>query len=192
MRKILFALTILLTLSFTEATAQKEMTIDGVVLPRTIEFQKKKLWLNGAGNRSKMWVEVYVQALYLSQLGQDPEFIIQSDTEMAMRIEITSSMVSSNKLTKAMNTGFEKSAGKDLEKLKPRIELFKSLLNEDIKEKDVFKLIYNPTDVSLWVYKNDLLKGKIPGFDFKKAFFGIWLSDLAVDAKLKDHLLGKG
>ena len=192
MRKILFALTILLTLSFTEATAQKEMTIDGVVLPRTIEFQKKKLWLNGAGNRSKMWVEVYVQALYLSQLGQDPEFIIQSDTEMAMRIEITSSMVSSNKLTKAMNTGFEKSAGKDLEKLKPRIELFKSLLNEDIKEKDVFKLIYNPTDVSLWVYKNDLLKGKIPGFDFKKAFFGIWLSDLAVDAKLKDHLLGNG
>jgi hypothetical protein len=191
MKKILFALTILLTLSFTEATAQNEMTIDGVVLPRTIEFQKKKLWLNGAGNRSKMWVEVYVQALYLSQLGQDPEFIIQSDTEMAMRIEITSSMVSSNKLTKAMNTGFEKSAGKDLEKLKPRIELFKSYLSEDIKAKDVFKLIYSPTDVSLWVYKNDLLKGKIPGFDFKKAFFGIWLSDLAVDDKLKNHLLGK-
>ena len=77
-----------------------------------------------------------------------------------------------------MNTGFEKSAGKDLETLKPRIELFKSFLSEEIKEKDVFKLIYNPTDVSLWVYKNDLLKGKIPGFDFKKALFGIWLSDL--------------
>jgi hypothetical protein len=35
-------------------------------------------------------------------------------------------MVSSNKLTKAMNTGFEKSAGSNLEELRPRIEQFKT------------------------------------------------------------------
>jgi hypothetical protein len=191
MKKILIALTILLICQFTEATAQNQITVEGIVVPRTIEFQKKKLWLNGAGSRSKMWVEVYVQALYLSQLAQDAEFIIQSDTEMAMRLEITSAIVSSNKLTKAMNTGFEKSAGKDLESLRPKIELLKSFLSEEIKEKDVFQLVYNPSDISVWVFKNDLLKGKIPGFDFKKALFGIWLSNLAVDDQLRDNLLGK-
>ena len=109
---------------------------------------------------------------------------------MAIRIEITSSMVSSNKLTKAMNTGFEKSAGSNLEELRPRIEDFKKLLSDVIKEKDVFVLGYNPLDQTINVYKNEVLKGKVPGFDFKKALFGIWLSNKPVDETLKKHLLG--
>jgi hypothetical protein len=191
MKNLLLLLTVILTLQFTEATAQKSFDIDGVTVPRTMQFQSKTLSLNGAGGRSKMWLEVYVQALYLSQLSQDPKFIIDSDTEMAIRIEITSSMVSSNKLTKAMNSGFEKSAGDNLEALRPRIEQFKSFLSDEITQKDVFKLIYSPIDSSVWVYKNDVLKGKVQGFDFKKALFGIWLSDKPADEKLKNQLLGK-
>ncbi|WP_316636424.1 chalcone isomerase family protein [uncultured Flavobacterium sp.] len=191
MKKILLLLTLLLSLQFSTVSAQTQLEVNGVTVPRKIEFQNKTLQLNGAGGRSKMWLEVYVQALYLSQLSQDPNFIIDSDTEMAIRIEITSSMVSSNKLTKAMNTGFEKSAGSNLEQLRPRIEQFKSFLSDAITEKDVFLLAYNPFDQTVMVYKNDTLKGKISGFDFKKALFGIWLSDKPVDETLKNNLLGK-
>lgn len=191
MRKILLLLTILLSLQFSTVSAQTQIDVNGVTVPRKIEFQGKSLQLNGAGGRSKMWLEVYVQALYLSQLTQDPQFIIDSDTEMAVRIEITSSMVSSSKLTKAMNTGFEKSAGANLEQLRPRIEQLKSFLSDAITEKDVFILAYNPLDQNVYVSKNEVLKGKIPGFDFKKALFGIWLSDKPVDETLKKHLLGQ-
>ncbi|MEG0849057.1 MAG: chalcone isomerase family protein [Flavobacterium sp.] len=190
MKKILLLLTLLLSLQFSTVSAQTQLEVNGVTVPRKIEFQSKSLQLNGAGGRSKMWLEVYVQALYLSQLSQDPQFIIDSDTEMAIRIEITSSMVSSNKLTKAMNTGFEKSAGSNLEQLRPRIEQFKTYLSDTITEKDVFILFYNPLDQTINVYKNEVLKGKIQGFDFKKALFGIWLSDKPVDETLKKHLLG--
>ena len=190
MKKILLVLTLLLSLQFSTVSAQTQLEVNGVTVPRKIEFQNKTLQLNGAGGRSKMWLEVYVQALYLSQLSQDPKFIIDSDTEMAIRIEITSSMVSSNKLTKAMNTGFEKSAGSNLEALRPRIEQFKAMLSDAITEKDVFILAYNPFDQTINVLKNDVLKGKIPGFDFKQALFGIWLSDKPVDETLKKHLLG--
>jgi len=190
MKKILLLLTLLLSIQFSTVSAQAQLEVNGVTVPRKIEFQNKTLQLNGAGGRSKMWLEVYVQALYLSQLSQDPQFIIDSDTEMAIRIEITSSMVSSNKLTKAMNTGFEKSAGSNLEELRPRIEDFKKLLSDAIKEKDVFVLGYNPLDQTINVYKNEVLKGKVPGFDFKKALFGIWLSNKPVDETLKKHLLG--
>jgi len=190
MKKILLVLTLLLTLQFSAVSAQTHLEVNGVTVPRKIDFQNKTLQLNGAGGRSKMWLEVYVQALYLSQLSQDPQFIIDSDTEMAIRIEITSSMVSSNKLTKAMNAGFEKSAGSNLEQLRPRIEQFKSYLSDAITEKDVFVLAYNPLDQTINVYKNEVLKGKIQGFDFKKALFGIWLSDKPVDETLKKHLLG--
>ena len=190
MKKILLLLTFLLSLQFSTISAQTQLEVNGVTVPRKIEFQGKSLQLNGAGGRSKMWLEVYVQALYLSQLSQDPQFIIDSDTEMAIRIEITSSMVSSNKLTKAMNTGFEKSAGRNLAQLRPRIEEFKTFLSDAITEKDVFILAYNPLDQTINVYKNETLKGKINGFDFKKALFGIWLSDKPVDETLKKHLLG--
>ncbi|UUW09608.1 chalcone isomerase family protein [Flavobacterium plurextorum] len=190
MKKILLLLTLLLSLQFSTVSVQTQLEVNGVTVPRKIEFQSKSLQLNGAGGRSKMWLEVYVQALYLSQLSQDPQFIIDSDTEMAIRIEITSSMVSSNKLTKAMNTGFEKSAGSNLEQLRPRIEQFKTYLSDAITEKDVFILFYNPLDQTVNVYKNEVLKGKVQGFDFKKALFGIWLSDKPVDETLKKHLLG--
>lgn len=190
MKKILLLLTLLLSLQFSTVSAQTQIDVNGVTVPRKIEYQGKSLQLNGAGGRSKMWLEVYVQALYLSQLSQDPQFIIDSDTEMAIRIEITSSMVSSNKLTKAMNTGFEKSAGAILDQLRPRIETFKTYLSDAITEKDVFLLAYNPLDQSIYVYKNETLKGKVAGFDFKKALFGIWLSDKPVDETLKKNLLG--
>jgi hypothetical protein len=190
MKKIILLLTLLLSIQFSTVSAQTQLEVNGVTVPRKIEFQNKTLQLNGAGGRSKMWLEVYVQALYLSQLSQDPQFIIDSDTEMAIRIEITSSMVSSNKLTKAMNAGFEKSAGSNLEELRPRIEQFKALLSDAITEKDVFVLGYNPLDQTINVYKNEVLKGKVSGFDFKKALFGIWLSDKPVDETLKKHLLG--
>ncbi|MBZ4036430.1 chalcone isomerase family protein [Flavobacterium sp. 17A] len=191
MKKILLFLTLLLSIQFSTVSAQTQIEVNGVSVPRKIEFQGKQLQLNGAGGRSKMWMEVYVQALYLSQLSQDPQFIIDSETEMAIRIEITSSMVSSNKLTKAMNTGFEKSAGPQLEQLRPRIEQLKSFLSDAITEKDVFILAYNPLDQNVYVSKNEVLKGKIPGFDFKKALFGIWLSDKPVDETLRKHLLGQ-
>lgn len=190
MKKITLLLTLFLSIQFSTVSAQTQLDVNGVTVPRKIEFQNKSLQLNGAGGRSKMWLEVYVQALYLSQLSQDPEFIIDSDTEMAIRIEITSSMVSSNKLTKAMNAGFEKSAGSNLQELRPRIEEFKTFLSDAITEKDVFILGYNPLDQTTNIYKNDVLKGKIPGFDFKKALFGIWLSNKPVDETLKKHLLG--
>ena len=190
MKKILLALTLLLSLQFSTVSAQTQLEVNGVTVPRKIEVQNKTMQLNGAGGRSKMWLEVYVQALYLSQLSQDPKFIIDSDTEMAIRIEITSSMVSSNKLTKAMNAGFEKSTGSNLEELRPRIEQFKTLLSDPITEKDVFVLWYNPFDQTVNVIKNEVVKGKVPGFDFKKALFGIWLSDKPVDENLKKHLLG--
>lgn len=190
MKKLLLVVTLVISALFSEANAQKQIVFDGVTIPRTITFQNKTLQLNGAGSRSKMWVEVYIQALYLSQLSQNPKEIINDNLEMSIRIEVTSALVSAGKLTRAMNAGFEKSAGDNLETLRPKIELLKNYLSDEITRGDVFELTYNPNDKSVWVTKNHELKGKIEGFDFKKALFGIWLSDKPADEELKNSLLG--
>lgn len=175
------------------ATAQNQFETEGVIVPRTIEFQNRTLQLNGFGTRSKMWVDVYVQALYLTSLSQEAQYILDSDTEMGIRIQILSNLVSSKKLTKSLNNGMEKSVGKEnMKQFESQIMLLESLLStEDTKKDDAFNLIYNPIDTSIWVYKNNKLEGKIPGFEFKKAFFGIWLSNNPVDEDLKNDLLGK-
>lgn len=163
---------------------------EGVTIPRTMTFENKTLQLNGAGSRSKMWVEVYIQALYLSILSQNSKEIINDNLEMSIRIQITSPLVSSGKLTRAMNTGFEKSAKEKFNELKPKMELLKTFLSDEITNGDVFELTYNPSDKSIWVIKNKVFKGKVEGFEFKKVFFGIWLGDNPVDEELKNSLLG--
>lgn len=194
-KKLAMKKTILLTLLFLMlgfvSQAQNQFEQDGVTIPRTIEVQKKSLQLNGYGTRSKAWIDVYVQALYLSQLSQDGAFILESETDMAIRIQIISKLVTSHKLTKNMENGFEKSCGDKHKEMQPRIEMLKSMLSDKIVEKDVFILAYNAIEGAVFVYKNNELKGKIPGLDFKKALFGIWLADNPADKDLKEELLGK-
>jgi hypothetical protein len=193
MKKITLVLLFFVSAVFTNTYAQKQFVVDGITLSRTIEFEGKNLQLNGFGSRTKMWTEVYLQALYLSTLSDDAKEIINSDTAMAIRLQITSSLVTSKKLSKSLQKGIVKSVGEEnVPKYNTQLELLEKLLNrEDTQVNDGFNLIYSPTDKSIWVYKNNVLEGKIPGLEFKKAFFGIWLSDNPVDAELKDALLGK-
>lgn len=190
-KNVLIALFFLV--QFVSVNAQTQFEVEGVTVPRTIDFEGRKLELNGFGVRSKAWVDVYVQALYLTTLSQDPEFIIDSETPMGIRIEIISSLVSSKKLSKALYKGLEKSVGEEgMVKVEKEAKYLEALVNsEPTKKGDVFKLIYNPVDVSIWIIKNDRYIDKIAGQDFKRAFLGIWLSKNPVDQDLKNDLLGK-
>lgn len=126
-------------------------------------------------------------------MSEDAKDILDSDTNMGIRLQITSSLVSSQKLSKSLHKGMVKSIGEEnIPQFKTQLDLLEKLLNrETTVENDAFNLIYSSTEKSILVYKNNQLEGKIPGFDFKKAFFGIWLSNNPVDAELKDALLGK-
>jgi Chalcone isomerase-like len=180
-------------LSSSRGNAQEKFSLNGVTVPRTIDFENEKLQLNGFGSRTKFWTEVYVQALYLTILSEDAKDILESDTNMGIRLQITSSLVSSQKLSKSLHKGMVKSIGEEnLPQFQSQLALLEKLLNREATvQNDAFNLIYSSTEKSISVFKNNKLEGKIPGLDFKKAFFGIWLSNNPVDAELKDALLGK-
>lgn len=192
-KKLLFFLSLILLFQCSVITAQQSFTVNGAVIPRTLEFKNKELSLNGVGQRSKMFTELYVQALYLSQLSQDPHFILDSDTEMAIRIQISSPLVTSKKLSKALEKGMEKSVGaQGILKFSDKLLQLEALIGrEETKKGDAFNLFYSPAETAILIYKNNQYEGKIDGFEFKKAFFGIWLSDNPVDKALKQELLGQ-
>jgi hypothetical protein len=193
MKKLLSLLTLVISLHFTNATAQQQFNVNGVEIPRTLEFKGKTMLLNGVGQRSKFWTELYVQALYLTLFSQDAKEILDSKTEMSVALHITSGLISSQKLSKALAKGMEKSVGQEgIKKFSKELEELEGLLStEETKAGDVFELTFNPSDESLWITKNKSYKGKIRGYEFKKAFYGIWLSDNPVDKGLKEDLLGK-
>lgn len=96
---------------------------------------------------------------------------------MALRLQITSGLVNSNNLSQAIRGGFDKSTGGKVAALKENIDAFIHIFGkEKIMDGDIFDIWYIP-GTGIQTSKNDKLQGTIEGIDFKKALFGIWLSN---------------
>ncbi len=128
--------------------------------------------------------------LYLKEKSPDSKAIIEADEPMAIRLHIVSSMVTSKKMEKAWREGFEKATGGNIEPIKVQIEELISVFREEIKENDSYDLIYVPGK-GVQVSKNSEFRTTIGGLPFKKALFGIWLSDKPAQKSLKKAMLGE-
>jgi hypothetical protein len=109
---------------------------------------------------------------------------------MAIRLHIVSSMATSKKMEKAWREGFEKATGGNIEPIKVQIEELISVFREEIKENDSYDLIYVPGK-GVQVSKNSEPRSTIEGLPFKKALFGIWLSNKPAQKSLKKAMLGE-
>ncbi|MAA72126.1 MAG: chalcone isomerase [Bermanella sp.] len=163
--------------------------IAGVNLPDSMNAQNQALALNGAGIRSKFFMDIYAAGLYLAESSQEAKSIIAQDKPMALRLHITSGLLSSEKMESATREGFEKSTGGNTAEIKDTIETFIATFKDGIVENDVFDFVYVPS-AGVNVFKNGELKTTVEGLKFKQALFGIWLSEDAVQSDLKEGLLG--
>ena len=187
LRKYLIPLVLTLIIMSAVSNAKE---IEGINLPESLEVAKSKLILNGAGVRSKFFIDLYVGGLYLQNKSNNPREIIEKDELMAIRLHIISSLITSKKMENATREGFENATKGNTEPIKSQIEQFISVFKEKIEENDIFDLIYLP-EKGLEVYKNGELKSRIEGLAFKRALFGIWLSDKPAQNSLKEEMLGK-
>lgn len=184
-KTVFVILTILLCYPFS-LSAKK---VGGVEIPESLNYEEKALVLNGAGTRSKFFMDIYVGALYLEIKSQDAELILRDDKPMGIRLHIVSGMVDSDKLKEAINDGFDQSTGGNIEPIKPQIDQFMALMETEVSKGDYFDFIYLP-DVGIKVYKNTAYIEDVKGLNFKRAFFGIWLGDDPADDDLKEEMLG--
>jgi hypothetical protein len=164
--------------------------IGGINMPESLKTGQTTLMLNGAGVREKFFMDLYVGGLYLEEKSADPGAIIEADEPMAIRLHIISSMITSKKMEKATREGFENATGGTIGPIKLQIEEFISVFKEEIKEGDIYDLIYVPGK-GVQVSKNSEFKSTIGGLPFKKAMFGIWLSNKPAQKSLKKAMLGE-
>lgn len=187
MKKQFITLLMLIATTFT-VTAQK--TVSGVKVDEKMSLEGQNLVLNGAGIREKMWIDLYVGSLYLPKKSASAKEIMDSKEGAAIKLNIISGMITSDKMISAINEGFENATNNATAPLKTKIDKFKGFFKDEIKKGDVF-IIMNVPSEGVVVYKNGAKKGTIEGHDFKKALFGIWLCDKPADKDLKDGMLGK-
>ena len=161
----------------------------GSEIPKQIEYQGNKLNLNGQGTRIIFFMKVYEGSLYLESKNSNAEEIVNMDDPMAIRIDVTSAMVTADAMKKALSEGLEKSTGNNTASINNEINQLSSSFDSAVNSGDYYEFIYLP-DKGIHVLKNRELVELIKGFDFKKAFFGIFLSDNPIQKNLKKAMLG--
>lgn len=164
------------------------MNIDGIEIPLTLRVEEHTLGLNGAGLRRKVFVDAYIACLYLTEPDSDPERILQADEPQAVVMHITSDLVTRIRLAESLPKDLARSTGDDMESIRPQTDQLLSMFDQDVGRGDVFKMVYLPGDGTR-VWHNGEFKGRIEGLDFKRALFGIWLSENPTQKSLKKKLL---
>jgi len=164
-------------------------TINAAEIPETIEYQGTQLILNGYGTRIIFFMKVYEGSLYLEDKSSDANKIINGDETMAIRIDVLSNMVTADAMKKALNEGLEKSTGNNTGTISEEMNQLSSSFNTAVTTGDFYEFIYLP-ETGTHVVKNQQLVDVIPGLEFKKAFFGIFLSVDPIQKNLKKAMLG--
>ena len=155
--------------------------------PTQQTFAGQALTLNGKGVRTKAFFNLYNAGLYVQEKSTDANAIINSNQLSAMRLELTSAMITSETMAAAVRDGFKHSS--KIPGIQPRIEQLIAVFNDAIKEGDIYDFIYTPSKLA--IIKNDQPAGTIAGHDFKQALYSIWLGERPVQASLKKALLGQ-
>lgn len=165
--------------------------IAGVKLAETVELKDpgRKLMLNGAGIRKKLFIKVYVCGLYLPEKVSDVKAVVGQDVSKRISMDFLYKQVHKDKLVKGWNEGFGANTTKEeLAALMQRINDFNGLF-ETVNKGDRILLDYIP-NAGTKVNIKGKDKGTIPGLDFNQALLRIWLGDNPVNNSLKQQLLG--
>jgi hypothetical protein len=165
--------------------------IGDVEIPETLESGGTSLVLNGAGIRTKYFIDVYVGGLYLKKRSADAVAIIDADESMAIKLRMISGLISNDRMKKSIEEGFQKSTRGNTAPFREQIDALIEVYDEEIDDGDVFDIVYVPGK-GLDVYKNGAHKATIgSGLPFKRVLFGIWISDRPVQSSLKRGMLGQ-
>lgn len=178
----------LLVAYFVTTFSFAQTEVAGVELQNSYEVGETPLNLNGAGVREKFWMDMYAGGLYTTQKMKDADKVMNADMPMSIKLHIVSGLISSDKMSSAVEDGFENSTKGNTKPYREKIDKFKSFFDEEITKNDVFDIAYTPSN-GLVVFKNDKKLGRIEGLEFKRVLFGIWFCDKPADKDLMEGML---
>lgn len=163
--------------------------VKGVNFPETIIIQGTTCNLVGVGIRKKLFINVYLGALYMGQPTKNASNVISTGQVKRVFMHFLYKEVTSDQLVEAWDEGFEKNAGNALVSLKDEINMFNGFFTESMKKGETMVITYIPEHGTEVVIKGQV-KGVIEGRDFMEALFSIWFGPHPPSKGLKKGMLG--
>lgn len=164
--------------------------VAGISLDEKIRVGNSELVLNGAGLRSKVFIKVYVGALYVTQKSAAPAALLDAPGMRRMSLRLLRD-IDSDTLYAALRDGLKENNSEiDLLALKGSIEQFAEVMKKigHARSGDTVAIDFAPDGVT--VSFNGEVRGKVGSTPFARALLKVWLGDHPVDASLKKALLG--
>jgi len=184
------AIFLLLNLIFTSIPATA-VTLSGVEIPDTLSLANggHTLVLNGAGIREKLFLDIYIGALYLPVKSGDAQTILAGTGPACVAMHFLYKEVSREKITDAWEDGLAANqTATEMQALQPQLEKFNALFRT-MRKGEVIRICYLPgtgTEVRI----NGERRGDVEGESFFHALLGIWLGAHPVSNDLKQGMLG--
>ena len=179
----------LLIASLLPSVSVADTTVSGHKIPESIIVGDDELLLNGAGIRHKIFIKVYIGALYLTEPAHKADGVLAMPGSKSMRMYILYKKISARKIRNAWTEGLEDNLSKDrLAKIRPRLERFNALF-PDLHKGDVVSMDYQPGKGTTVVYNGEE-RGSVKGGDFFSDLLQVWIGKAPADAGLKRDVLG--
>jgi hypothetical protein len=167
------------------------LEIEGVRLDDKAQLGEVSLQLNGAGLRTRLFLNIYVGALYLPQKQTSADAIITDEHERRVALHMLRG-VGSNRLFSAFDAAIKKNhTPAELGALDPQLQQMEQIFAAiaDVKQGDVILLDYLPGSGTR-ITVNGTARGTIAGAAFYRALLRIWLGSEPVQEDMKKGMLG--
>jgi long-chain acyl-CoA synthetase len=162
----------------------------GVWVDETSSLGSSQLVLNGAGVRSKVFIKVYVGALYVDHRESSAAAILDSSAPRRMKLRLLRNL-DAESLNDALEDGLkDNNSPAELEAMKPQSGQLAGIMKAIGKVREGDTVTIDFTADGIQVSLNGESRGRVAGAGFAKALLKVWLGDSPVDASLKKALLG--
>lgn len=164
--------------------------VAGVKIDEQIKVGNSELVLNGAGLRSRVFIKVYVGALYVTQKAATPAALLDAGNPRRMSLRLLRDL-DADTLYGALLDGLKNNNSEaELAALKAPIDQFAEIMKKIGNARSGDTVAIDFTGDGVGVSLNGEARGKVTGATFGRALLKVWLGDKPVDASLKKALLG--
>lgn len=166
------------------------LKVADVELPEQVSLANQtSLVLNGAGIRTKFFMDIYVGALYLAAKNNDAAAIIAADKPARIAMHFLYKESGKERQVKAWEKGFKKNLREgELAVLADRLEESKKHF-KTMRRGETMYLDYVPGEGTKLLLNNQV-QATIKGHDFFQAAMRVWIGEYPAQKKLKNRMLG--
>jgi hypothetical protein len=184
MRKLAVALSFLLLSSQSFA-----LDVAGVNVAPTVSARQKTLTLNGAGIRKKLFVKVYVGALYTERKVTTPAQLLADPGEKLLRMSFVYKKVEKEKIIEAFTEGLANNSPGVARSAEANA--FLSWFTSDFVAGDTVDIFLSP-DGTVAASHNGKALGTVRSPALVQGVLLIWFGEKPADGGLKKGMLGNG